>query len=140
MGSEMCIRDRYNEKLNEVLAENDPLYEQEQSIAKVKSVVVNDDGYAEISFVAAKDHHSQDPNVSRPAYELLSGDAQDPDTVQGSPAEPASQALPDSYDTQAPIAKLGQIAEQDLQALQAPQDAQPYFDQAELAEHKQEQK
>ena len=140
LAKEVEYKKEYNEKLNEVLAENDPLYEQEQSIAKVKSVVVNDDGYAEISIVAAKDHHGQDPNVSRPAYELLSGDAQDPDTVQGSPAEPASQALPDSHYAQAQIAEQGQSAEQDLQAQQASQDALPSSEQDKLAEHKQEQK
>lgn len=136
LAKEVEYKKEYNEKLNEVLAENDPLYEQEQSIAKVKSVVVNDDGYAEISIVAAKDHHSQDPNVSRPAYVLLSGDAQDPDIAQGSPAEPASQAQPESYDTQAQSAQQGQSAEQDLQAQQASQDAQPSSEQDKLAEHK----
>lgn len=140
LAKEVEYKKEYNEKLNEVLAENDPLYEKEQSIAKVKSVVVNDDGYAEISIVAAKDLQTQDPNMSRPAYELLSGDAQDPDGAQGSPAEPASQALPDSHYAQAQIAEQGQSAEQDLQAQQASQDALPSSEQDKLAEHKQEQK
>lgn len=128
LAKEVEYKKEYNEKLNEVLAENDPLYEKEQSLAKVKSVVVNDDGYAELSFVAAKDQHSQDPNVSSSDYVPLYSDAQDPDTAQGpiaSQPKPASQSQP---------------ASQESQAFQDPQDAQPSSEQDELAEHKQEQK
>lgn len=119
LAKEVEYKKEYNEKLNEVLAENDPLYEKEQSLDKVKSVVVNYDGYAELSFVTAKDQHSQDPNMSSSAYEPLYSDAQDPDTTHGS------------------LAAQPQPAEQ---APQDPQDEQPSSEQDELAEHKQEQK
>lgn len=138
LAKEVEYKKEYNEKLNEVLSENDTLYEKEQSLSKVKSVVVNDDGYAELSFVAAKDHHRPDPNVSRPAYELLDGHAQDPDTARGSLTSQAEQAPPAEQGQQP--AEQAQPVEQDLKDPQATQDAQPSSDQDELAEHKQEQK